>query len=221
MATKETVDRSVVAWTTRHDGRARVEAADSSTRWVGKDSEGQGPGAPAVSGSPAAERGNEPRPAYRQGLRHHDDALCVNVGTADDPPPGDGQPAPSCRPRGGASVVVRDRESRSHGEGRQSDAVHRPKRTRLESRRVNGSKMAEKQRTLAVRASRDPEYRFRNLYSLLHWEYWIRCAAQSVQGPPEEIDRTAARSPKRGTDGPRRDTSEGEPDAPKGARPVR
>lgn len=49
---------------------------------------------------------------------------------------------------------------------------------------MNGSKMAEKQRTLAVRASRDPEHRFRNLYSLLHWEYWIRCAAQSVLSRP-------------------------------------
>lgn len=49
---------------------------------------------------------------------------------------------------------------------------------------MDGSKMAEKQKTLAVRASRDPEYRFRNLYSLLHWEYWIRCAAQSVLSRP-------------------------------------
>ncbi|MCH9647786.1 MAG: group II intron reverse transcriptase/maturase [Deltaproteobacteria bacterium] len=49
---------------------------------------------------------------------------------------------------------------------------------------MNGSKMAEKQRPLAARAIRDPEYRFRNLYSLLHWEYWIRCAAQSVLSRP-------------------------------------
>jgi retron-type reverse transcriptase len=56
--------------------------------------------------------------------------------------------------------------------------------TKLESRRVNGSKMAEKQKTLAARAAEDPGYRFRNLYPLLHWEYWIRCAAQTVLSRP-------------------------------------
>ena len=184
MATKGTVARSVLAWTTRQHGRARVEAAEPSSRLGEEDSESQGTGAPQIPASPAVERGNEPRPAYRQSLRHHDDATRVNVGTVEDSPSGDGQPAPSCPRRGGASVVVRDRESRSHGEGRQSDAVHRPKQTKLESRRVNGSKMAEKQRALAARASQDPEYRFRNLYSLMHWEYWIRCAAQSVLSRP-------------------------------------
>lgn len=49
---------------------------------------------------------------------------------------------------------------------------------------MNGSKMAEKQKTLAARASEDPGYRFHNLYQLLHWEYWIRCAAQTVLSRP-------------------------------------
>ncbi len=44
---------------------------------------------------------------------------------------------------------------------------------------MDDSKMIEKQRTLAQRASQDPGYRFYNLYSLLHWEYWIQCAAQT------------------------------------------
>jgi group II intron reverse transcriptase/maturase len=46
------------------------------------------------------------------------------------------------------------------------------------------SKMAEKQKALAEQASRDPAYRFNNLYPLLHWEYWIRCAAQTVLSRP-------------------------------------
>ena len=177
MATKETVVRSTDGWTTRYEGRDRVESAESPARWVGGGSEGQGTGTPQTPDSPADERGNEPRQVYRQSLRSHDDATCVNVGTVASSPSGDGQPAPSCSRRGGASVVVRGRESRSHGEGRQFDTVQRPRRTRLERRRMDGAKKAEKQRTLAQRARQDPEFRFRNLYSLLHWEYWIRCAA--------------------------------------------
>ena len=145
---------------------------------------GQGTGTPSIPDSPADARGNEPCQVYRQSLRSHDDATYVNVGTVASSPSGDGQPAPSCSRRGGASVVVRDRESRSHGEGRQSDAVQGPVRTKLESRRVNDSKKVEKQRTLARRAHQDPDYRFRNLYSLLHWEHWIRCAAQTVLSRP-------------------------------------
>ena len=49
---------------------------------------------------------------------------------------------------------------------------------------MDDSKKVEKQRALAKRASQDPIHRFYNLYSLLHWEYWIRCAAQTVLSRP-------------------------------------
>ncbi len=77
--------------------------------------------------SPCSERGNEPSQACRQSLTHHADATYVNVGTACVSPwavispHGVGQPASRSRKQGGAAVVVRDRESLSHGEGRQSD----------------------------------------------------------------------------------------------------
>jgi group II intron reverse transcriptase/maturase len=44
--------------------------------------------------------------------------------------------------------------------------------------------MSQKQRTLASKAQQDPEYRFKNLYSLMHWEYWIRCATAAVLSRP-------------------------------------
>ena len=40
--------------------------------------------------------------------------------------------------------------------------------------------MSQKQMTLAETACRYPEHRFTNLYSLMHWDYWIRCAADAV-----------------------------------------
>ena len=45
-------------------------------------------------------------------------------------------------------------------------------------------KMAQKQKVLAMKASSDPSYRFKGLYELLHWEYWIRCAAHTVLSRP-------------------------------------
>jgi hypothetical protein len=36
--------------------------------------------------------------------------------------------------------------------------------------------MAQKQKTLAEAAQANPEHRFTNLYSLMHWDYWIRTA---------------------------------------------
>jgi hypothetical protein len=42
------------------------------------------------------------------------------------------------------------------------------------------TKMAQKQATLAKTAQEHPEHRFTNLYSLLHWDYWINCAARAV-----------------------------------------
>ncbi len=44
--------------------------------------------------------------------------------------------------------------------------------------------MTQKQMTLAITASDNPQHRFTNLYSLLHWDYWIRCAAAAVLARP-------------------------------------
>jgi len=44
--------------------------------------------------------------------------------------------------------------------------------------------MAQKQKTLAEAAQANPEYRFTNLYSLLHWDYWIRTAMDTVLTRP-------------------------------------
>jgi RNA-directed DNA polymerase len=46
------------------------------------------------------------------------------------------------------------------------------------------TKMAEKQQALAQRAQNHPGHRFTNLYSLLHWDYWMRCAADAVLARP-------------------------------------
>jgi RNA-directed DNA polymerase len=46
------------------------------------------------------------------------------------------------------------------------------------------SKMSQKQKSLALVAQKDPKYRFNNLYSLMHWDYWIRCAAEAVLARP-------------------------------------
>jgi len=46
------------------------------------------------------------------------------------------------------------------------------------------SKIAQKQRTLAVKANDDSGYRFDRLYDLLHWETWIHHAAQAVLSRP-------------------------------------
>ena len=40
--------------------------------------------------------------------------------------------------------------------------------------------MAQKQKTLAEAAQANPEHRFTNLYSLMHWDYWIRTAMDTV-----------------------------------------
>lgn len=44
--------------------------------------------------------------------------------------------------------------------------------------------MAQKQMTLAKTAQENPSHRFTNLYSLMHWDYWIRCAADAVLARP-------------------------------------
>ena len=49
---------------------------------------------------------------------------------------------------------------------------------------MNRTKMSQKQMKLAIAAQENPEYRFTNLYSLMHWSYWIECAAQAVLTRP-------------------------------------
>ena len=49
---------------------------------------------------------------------------------------------------------------------------------------MNPTKTAEKQQFLAKTASEHPDHRFRNLYSLLHWDCWMQAAAQRVLARP-------------------------------------
>src|SRR5437764_1634448 len=49
---------------------------------------------------------------------------------------------------------------------------------------MNQAKMAEKQTALAKTAVKNPEHRFSNLYTLMHWEYWITQAAETVLERP-------------------------------------
>jgi retron-type reverse transcriptase len=42
------------------------------------------------------------------------------------------------------------------------------------------SKMSQKQTSLALAAQKNSQHRFTNLYSLMHWDYWIQCAAEAV-----------------------------------------
>ena len=44
--------------------------------------------------------------------------------------------------------------------------------------------MAQKQKTLAEAAQANPRHRFTNLYSLMHWDYWIRTAMDTVLARP-------------------------------------
>ena len=57
--------------------------------------------------------------------------------------------------------------------------------------------MAQKQKTLAKAAQANPEHRFTNLYSLMHWDYWIRTAMDAV------LARSGSTTA--GVDGKRRD----------------
>ena len=49
---------------------------------------------------------------------------------------------------------------------------------------MNPTKMAEKQRFLAMTASEHPDHRFTNLYDLLHWDYWMHISAERVLARP-------------------------------------
>jgi RNA-directed DNA polymerase len=46
------------------------------------------------------------------------------------------------------------------------------------------TKMAQKQMALAKTAQDNQEHRFDNLYSLMHWDPWLRCAANAVLARP-------------------------------------
>jgi RNA-directed DNA polymerase len=49
---------------------------------------------------------------------------------------------------------------------------------------MDRTKMSQKQMKLAIAAQENPGYRFTNLYSLMHWDYWIECATQAVLARP-------------------------------------
>jgi len=49
---------------------------------------------------------------------------------------------------------------------------------------MSQSKMSQKQMSLALAAQENPQHRFTNLYSLMHWDYWIQCAAAAVLARP-------------------------------------
>src|SRR5262249_38397422 len=49
---------------------------------------------------------------------------------------------------------------------------------------MNLTMMAQKQRTLAETAKANPTHRFPNLYSLMHWDYWMRTAMDRVLARP-------------------------------------
>lgn len=44
--------------------------------------------------------------------------------------------------------------------------------------------MAQKQLALATTARDQPTHRFTNLHRLLHWDEWLRCAAEAVLARP-------------------------------------
>ena len=44
--------------------------------------------------------------------------------------------------------------------------------------------MTQKQKILAEAAQAHPEHRFTNLYSLMHWDYWMRTAMDTVLARP-------------------------------------
>ena len=194
MTTKETTVRRVEGWTTHQqsamtEGRDSVETGESFLARERPVSDGQGTGTSSLQAdtqSPSVEHRNELCQAYRWSLQSSDDDACVNLGTSLGSPDrsGVGQPASTSQVGGGVSVVVREGESPSHGEGGQSNSVQRLERTKQEDERMHRLMIAQKQRTLAVKAQEEPSYRFNNLYNLLHWEKWLNRAANLVLSRP-------------------------------------
>lgn len=151
MATKEIGVQSPAGWTTRYNRGGRVESTDPMSRTDMGASEGQGEDAPIISFTPVDERGNEPCQGYSRSLKQDVDDANVNLGTPYGYPPGIREPEPACYKGDGASVVVRGRESRPHGEGRQSDAVHSLTRTKPEAGGRDRLLTAQKQKALALK----------------------------------------------------------------------
>src|SRR5436190_21207188 len=52
---------------------------------------------------------------------------------------------------------------------------------------MNQTVMAQKQMALARTARQNPGHRFTDLYSLMHWDYWLRCAADAVLQRPGSL----------------------------------
>ena len=147
---------------------------------------------PRLPQPPDSKQGDEPSKAYRQDLKHRDDAIYLNLGTTYER---DGNPS-ACSPEK-ESVSLRPmpyvgrspRSSQRQGKpatGRRGAVRFSAglMRTTPEEGCMCLTKMAEKQKALAERAQTDPGHRFTNLYSLLHWDYWMRCAADAVLARP-------------------------------------
>ena len=186
MTTQETDVRRLVGWTARYEGRDRAELSDAFP-WMGKAvSLGQESTTPDITGRiPGSEHGNEPGKGYSQSLRQDADVTYVNLGTLYSYLGNEIRaPEPTCCRRGGASIVVRGWESQLHGGGRQFDEVYVQRKLSRRLAVMSISKIAQKQRTLAVKANDDSGYRFDRLYDLLHWDTWIHHAAQAVLSRP-------------------------------------
>src|SRR5690348_9383931 len=127
----------------------------------------------------------------------------VNTGTARCRLPGGGHPAyragigaPAAEPagRGGAAVVLRGRESRSHGEGRQrfreGKEAAMPQGAppnggaRDEARRGPWSRVAGMQAKLHRWAAADPGRRFDDLFNFVHDPATLLVAFARVAGNP-------------------------------------
>jgi RNA-directed DNA polymerase len=52
---------------------------------------------------------------------------------------------------------------------------------------MNQTVMAQKQMALARTARQNPGHRFTDLYSPMHWDYWLRCAADAVLQRPGSL----------------------------------
>ena len=162
MTTKETDVRRLEGWTACYDGRDRAELPETTSRSGVVVSDGQEPTTPDITGwFSGSEHGNEPGKGYSQSLRQGADVTYVNLGTlCSYPDNGIRVPEPICCTGGGASVVVRGWESQPHGEGRQFDEVCVLCKLSRRLAVMPLSKIAQKQRTLAVKANDDSGYRF-------------------------------------------------------------
>ena len=82
--------------------------------------------------------------------------------------------------RGGAAVVVRGRESRPHGEGRQSIETTEAQVT--DTGRMSLVNVGELQRSLSRKAAQDPKHCFGDLFNLTFHPEWLRQAHDRVAG---------------------------------------